>query len=55
MLEKFIDKIVDKQVKNKMMSEDEINIYRYGYFLMFEVVMNIIISTFLAHVAKYWY
>ena len=52
MLEKFIDKIVDKQVKNKMMSEDEINIYRYGYFLMFEVVMNIIISILIGIIFK---
>lgn len=52
MIQKIVDNIIDKQVKNKIIVEEEINIYRYGYFLLLEVLINIIISFFIGIVFK---
>lgn len=44
MIQKMVDRIVDRQVKNKSIEQEDINIYKYGYFLLIEVLINLIIS-----------
>lgn len=44
MLQNVINIIINKQVESRTILEDEVNIYRYGYLLMFEVIINVIIS-----------
>lgn len=44
MIQKIVDRIVDRQVKNQSIEQEDINIYKYGYFLLFEVLINVIIS-----------
>lgn len=44
MIQKIVDRIVDRQVKNQFIEQEDINIYKYGYFLLFEVLINLIIS-----------
>lgn len=44
MVEKFVEKLVNNQLKEKTISQGEINIYRYGYTLLCEVLLNIIIA-----------
>lgn len=52
MIQKIVDKIVTKQIENKTILEEESNIYRYGYFLMFEVIINIILSIVIGAIFK---
>ncbi|MBP3339099.1 MAG: accessory gene regulator B family protein [Lachnospiraceae bacterium] len=47
MIQRLVDKIINRQIKNKTILENEVNIYRYGYFLLFEILINIIISIFI--------
>ncbi len=54
MMEKFVDKIISKQLEEKIISRDEINIYRYGYMLVYEVVVNMIIAVVIAQVSGEW-
>lgn len=44
MIQKIVDRIVDRQIKNQSIEQEDINIYKYGYFLLFEVLINLIIS-----------
>lgn len=44
MIQKIVDRIVDRQVENRTIGQEDINIYKYGYFLLFEVLINLIIS-----------
>lgn len=44
MMQKIIDRIIEKQVQNRTIAFEEINIYKYGYILMFEVVVNVILA-----------
>lgn len=44
MIERIVDKLVENQLKEKKISEEDANIYRYGYVLAFEVIINIIIA-----------
>lgn len=44
MIQKIVDRIVDRQVENRTIVQEDINIYKYGYFLLFEVLINLIIS-----------
>ena len=44
MLEKLVNKIIKKQVEKKTIGQEEVGIYRYGYFLLFKVLLNIIIA-----------
>ncbi len=44
MIEKFVDKLVNNQLKEKKIPQEEINIYKYGYTLLCEVFLNIIIA-----------
>ena len=44
MIHKITDQMVENQVQKQMINSEEINIYRYGYILVFEVVSNIILA-----------
>lgn len=44
MLEKLVNKIIKKQIEKKTIGQEEADIYRYGYFLLFEVFLNITIA-----------
>lgn len=44
MIQKIIDRIIEKQVQNRTIAFEEINIYKYGYILMFEVVVNVLLA-----------
>lgn len=44
MIQKIIDRMIEKQVQNRTIAFEEINIYKYGYILMFEVVVNVILA-----------
>lgn len=41
-MDRLIEKIVDKQLKNGVISEEDIPVYRYGYLLLFEMLLNIV-------------
>lgn len=34
MIEKLVDKIIDKQLEENVISKEDVNIYRYGYILV---------------------
>lgn len=44
MIRKMIDKAVDDQVKSQNIQKDEANIYRYGYMLLYETVVNVVLA-----------
>ena len=44
MVEKLIDRLIEKQRSEDMISQEDINVYRYGYTLVFEVIINILIA-----------
>lgn len=44
MVQKMVERIIKRQVENSTIPEDEVSIYRYGYFLLLEVLFNIIVS-----------
>lgn len=44
MIQRIVNRIVDIQIKNQSIQQEDINIYKYGYFLLLEVIINLIIS-----------
>lgn len=44
MVERISNKIIDYQIEKGIISKNDINIYRYGYILLFEVMINILIA-----------
>lgn len=44
MIQKIVDALMNKQSQNCVISHDDEKIYRYGYVLLCEVVLNIIIA-----------
>lgn len=44
MVDGFIDKIVDMQVEKGTILEQDIKIYKYGYLLLYELFLNIVIA-----------
>lgn len=44
MIQKIVDVLVNKQSKNQVMTDEDEKIYRYGYVLLCEVFLNIIIA-----------
>lgn len=44
MLEELVNKIIKKQIEKKTIGQEEAGIYKYGYFLLLEVFLNIIIA-----------
>ena len=51
-LEKFIKKIVDKQIYENRIAEEDKNIYLYGYTLLFEVLINIVIAIIIGIITR---
>lgn len=47
MFGKLVDIIVKQQVENEIISKKEVDIYKYGYYLLLEIIMNIIIAIFI--------
>ncbi|MCI5731950.1 MAG: accessory gene regulator B family protein [Eubacterium sp.] len=47
MIEKIVDKLLDAQIKSGSLKDETIPIYRYGYTLLIEVTINIMISLFI--------
>lgn len=41
MVQKIIDKIVEKQIQENILKTEDESIYKYGYMLVFEVLLNI--------------
>lgn len=54
MIEKFVNKIVNKQLEKDIISKEDANIYKYGYILMCEVLINICIALVIAVVSTEW-
>lgn len=44
MIEKIINLLLEKQLENKMIEVDEIDIYKYGYTLILESIINILLA-----------
>lgn len=44
MLENIVEKIIEKQVEKQKIDADDVSIYRYGYILMYEVILNLLIA-----------
>lgn len=44
MIQKIVDLIVNKQIEEQMLTKEEAKIFRYGYILLCEVIINIIIA-----------
>ncbi len=44
MIEKLVDRFMAIMLKNNAISEEEISIYRYGYILLFEQIVNIAVA-----------
>lgn len=44
MILRVVDFILDRQLKNGMISGEDTSVYRYGYTLVLEVMINIIIA-----------
>lgn len=47
MIARLADRLVGSQLKNKRIPEADAAIYRYGYILMMETMINILISVFI--------
>lgn len=41
-MDRLIDKIVDSQLKSGVIQEEDIPVYRYGYLLLFEMLLNVV-------------
>lgn len=54
MIEKLVDKIISKQLEENTILAEDINIYRYGYILVCEVFVNIIVATIIAGISGEW-
>lgn len=44
MMQKLVDAIINKQIEEQALTTEEANIYRYGYILLCEMILNIIIA-----------
>lgn len=54
MIEKLVDKIISKQLEENTILAEDVNIYRYGYILVCEVFVNIIVATIIAGISGEW-
>ena len=43
MLEKFVDKYIKYQTERGLLLDEEAGVYRYGYMLLLETIINIVI------------
>ncbi|MBS4933455.1 MAG: accessory gene regulator B family protein [Clostridiales bacterium] len=44
MIQKIVDVLINKQLQNYTMTDEDKRIYRYGYVLLCEVILNLVIS-----------
>ncbi len=44
MIEKIINGMIQKQIEAEQIAKEDINIYIYGYTLVYEVLINVIIA-----------
>ncbi|MDD6057092.1 MAG: accessory gene regulator B family protein [Clostridiales bacterium] len=44
MIQKIVDTLIERQSQNYEMTDDDEQIYRYGYILLCEVILNLIIA-----------
>ena len=44
MIQKIVDVLISKQLQNHTMTDEDKKIYRYGYVLLCEVVLNLAIA-----------
>lgn len=44
MISKAVSVLVEKQLENQLLQKEDVSVYRYGYTLIFEVAINILIS-----------
>ena len=54
MIERIVEKIIRKQLEENTISAENINIYRYGYILVCEVFINIIVAVIIAGISGEW-
>lgn len=54
MIERLVDKIISKQTEYNILSEEDLIIYRYGYILVCEVFINIIIAAIIGIISGDW-
>lgn len=52
MIQKLVDIIVKQQVEKGIISKEEVDIYKYGYYLLLEIIMNIIIAIFIGFIFR---
>lgn len=52
MIQRLVDKIINKQVEEKTIAYEDRNVYRYGYILVCEVIINIMIAVVIGVVFK---
>ena len=50
MIEKIVNKLLDTQIKSGLLKDETIPIYRYGYTLLIEVTINVILSLLIGFV-----
>lgn len=48
MIQKIVDILISKQLQNHTMTDEDKKIYRYGYVLLCEVVLNLVIALVIA-------
>ena len=54
MIEKLVDKMIHKQLEEHAISKEDVNIYRYGYILLCEVLINIIVAAIIGIISGDW-
>lgn len=54
MVEKLVDKFIKKQLAENTISKEDVSIYRYGYILVCEVLINIIIAAIIGVISGDW-
>lgn len=52
MIKKIVDVIINKQLTNGLMKKEDISVYQYGYTLMIELLINIIIAVLIGFITK---
>lgn len=55
MIDKMIDKLLNRQILLGTMEVSDISVYRYGYTLMLETITNIIIAIIVAEITGEWF
>lgn len=54
MVDKLVNYIVDRQIASGKMEQEEDSVYRYGYTLFFEKLINILIVTIICIITGKW-